>query len=79
LVKKTSGGPVPIIRDTTKQKVLGALIRHLCEDEDGMVVCAALRDVLIATLLTLDERRRGLVLRGFDDGGLAWGLENGRG
>jgi hypothetical protein len=72
--KKTIGGPIPIIKDTTKQKVLAALIRHLCEDEDGMVVCAALREALIATLLILDERRRKFVLRGFDDGGLAWEL-----
>jgi hypothetical protein len=40
-----------------------------------MLVCAALREVLIATLLTLDERRRGFVLRNFDDGGLAWALK----
>jgi hypothetical protein len=39
-----------------------------------MVVCAALREVLIATLLTLDERRRKFALRRFDDGGLAWAL-----
>ena len=74
-MKKTSGGPVPIIRDTTKQKVLGALIRHLCEDEDGMLVCAALREVLITTLLTLDKRRRGFVLRGYDNDGLGWALK----
>jgi hypothetical protein len=73
--KKTIGGPIPIVRDTTKQKVLAALIRHLCKDEDGMLACAALREALIATLLMLDERRRGFVLRGFDDGGLAWALK----
>jgi hypothetical protein len=76
--KKANGGTIPVITNPTKQKVLAALIRHLCEDEDGMVVCAALRDALIATLLRLDERRRGFVLRGFDNGGLAWGLKNGR-
>jgi hypothetical protein len=74
LSRRASGGPIPIISDTTKQKVLAALIRHLCEDEDGMVVCAALREALIATLLTLDKRRRKFALRGFEDGGLLWGL-----
>jgi hypothetical protein len=73
--KKMAGGAIPIFKDTTKQKVIAALIRHLCEDEDGMLVCAALREVLIVTLLTLDERRRGFVLRGFDNGGLAWALK----
>jgi hypothetical protein len=73
--KKTNGGPIPIIRDTTKQKVLAALIRHLCEGEDGMVVSVALREVLIATRLALDDRRRAYMVRGFDDGGLRWALE----
>jgi hypothetical protein len=73
--KKTIGGAIPIVRDTTKQRVLAALIRHLCENEDGMLVCAALREALIAALLTLDDRRRGFVLRGFDNGALAWELK----
>jgi hypothetical protein len=73
--KALAGGPVPIIKDPTKQKVLAALIRHLCADEDGMVVCAALREALIATLLALDDRRRAYAVRGFDNDGLRWALK----
>jgi hypothetical protein len=74
--KKTAGGKIPIVTNPTKQKVLSSLIQHLCRDEDGMLVCVALREALVATTLrTMDERSRSYVFNGFNDGGLAWELK----
>jgi hypothetical protein len=73
--KKTSGGKIPIVRNPIKQKVLSSLIQHLCQNEDGMLACGALREALVAKLQTMDERSRGYVLNGFDNGGLGWALK----
>jgi hypothetical protein len=76
--KNRGGGRLPIISNPTKLKVLSALFQHLCEDEDGLMACEALREALIAKLRTMDARYREMVFRGFDDGALAWELKNGR-
>jgi hypothetical protein len=73
--KKAAGGKIPTVSNPIKQKVLASLIQHLCQDEEGMLVCVALREALIVTLRTMDERSRGYVLNGFDNDGLRWALK----
>jgi hypothetical protein len=76
-VKKTTGGRIPVVTNPTKTKVFSSLIQHLCANEEGMMVCIALREALIVTLRTMDEKSRGYVLNGFDNDGLRWVLKRG--